>query len=131
MRVGTSSKPHSKPKILFVGKNFPLDISIVGRLKNAGFDLISAHKATDAIAKLFANRRVQAVVLDQRRTDNISLGLARFVKSFRAAVPVILLSTQLLDPLPRCIDAGVCVQDELGGLVPTIQMFLDNPDGSF
>lgn len=117
-----------KRTILFVAKDLSLSHSIIGKLKGSGFNLISADKSTEAVAKLFANRRVEAIVLDQRATEKISLGFAKFIKSFRAAVPVILLSTQLLDPLPRCIDAGVCIHDELGSLVPTIELLLDSPD---
>ena len=117
-----------KHTILYISENQAPDHSIIGKLKNSGFDLISASRATEAVAKLFANRRVEAIVLDQRAMATINLGLAKFIKSFRAAVPVILLSTQLLDPLPRCIDAGVCRQDELGALVPTIELLLDSSD---
>jgi DNA-binding NtrC family response regulator len=118
-----------KRTILYVTENLAAGNSIVGKLKNSGFNLISASRSTEAVAKLFANR-IEAIVLDQRSTEKINLGLAKFIKSFRAAVPVILLSTQLLDPLPRCIDAGVCLQDELGGLVPTIELLLDSSDAA-
>src|SRR5436305_12346012 len=117
-----------KPTILYINENRAADNSIIGKLKSSGFELISAGRATEAVAKLFANRKVEAIVLDQRATEQISLGLAKLIKSFRAAVPVILLSTQLLEPLPRCIDAGVCLHDDLGGLVPTIQLLLDSPE---
>ena len=116
--------------ILYVARDLAAGSCIISKLRNANFNLISASKAPEAIAKLFTNRRVEAIVLDQRATDKVNLGLAKFVKSFRAAVPVILLSTQLIEPLPRCIDAGVCLQDELGGLVPTIEMFLDGGDAA-
>jgi DNA-binding NtrC family response regulator len=119
-----------KRTILYVAKDLSLSNSIIGKLKSSGFKLISANRATEAVAKLFAHRRVEAIVLDQRATEKISLGLARFIKSFHAAVPVILLSTQLVDPLPRCIDAGVCVHDDLGSLVPTIELLLDSPDAA-
>lgn len=119
-----------KRTILYVARDVTSGNQILRKLKTAGFELISATKSTEAIAKLFANRRVEAIVLDQRATDKLSLGLAKFIKSFRAAVPVILLSKQLVDPLPRCIDAGVCLHDELGGLVPTIEMFLDGGDAA-
>lgn len=111
--------------ILYVARDLTKGSHILKKLRAAGFHLISARKAPEAIAKLFTNRRVEAIVLDQRATDKLDLGLARIVKSFRAAVPVILLSTHLVDPLPRCIDAGVCLHDEASGLVPTIEMFLD------
>src|SRR4051812_38920504 len=118
---------NSKRTILFVADDVSAKNSIIKKLKTSGFHLVSASRATGAIAKLFATRKIQAIVLDQREMK-INLGLAKFIKSFRAAMPVILLSTQLLDPLPRCIDAGVCLQDELGGLVPTIELLLDNSD---
>lgn len=117
-----------KRTILFVAKDLSLSHSIIGKLKGSGFNLISANKATEAAAKLFANRHVEAIVLDQRAREKVSLGFAKFIKSFRTAVPVILISTQLLDPLPRCIDAGVCLHDELGSLVPTIELLLDSPE---
>ena len=119
-----------KRTILYVARDLTLSHSIIGKLKSSGFKLISANKATEAVAKLFAHRKVEAIVLDQRATEKISLGLAKFIKSFHAAVPVILLSRQLVDPLPRCIDAGVCLHDDLGSLVPTIELLLDSPNGA-
>src|SRR3954467_7827155 len=116
---------NSKRTILYVTENLAADNSIIGKLRNSGLNLTSASRSTEAVAKLFANR-IEAIVLDQRSTEKINLGLAKFIKSFRAAVPVILLSTQLLDPLPRCIDAGVCMQEELSGLVPMIELLLDS-----
>jgi len=116
-----------KRTILFVAEDLSATNSIIRKLKTSGFHLVSASRSTAALAKLFSTRKVEAIVLDQRETK-INLSLAKFIKSFRAAMPVILLSTQLLDPLPRCIDAGVCLQDELGGLVPTIELLLDHSD---
>src|SRR3954471_6897196 len=116
--------------ILYVAGDVSSNNTIIRKLNGSGFNLISVTKSSQAIAKLFTNRKVEAIVLDQRATAKISLRLAKFVKSFRAAIPVIMLSTQLLDPLPRCIDAGVCLQDELGSLVPTIELLLDSPDAA-
>ncbi len=116
--------------ILYVAEDLSASNSIIGKLKTSGFQLVGASRSLGAIAKLFWTRRVEAIVIDQRATAKIDLGLARFVKSFRAAVPVILLSTQLLDPLPRCIDAGVCLQDEIGALVPTIELVLGGTEAA-
>lgn len=116
--------------ILYVADDLSGSDSIVGKLKTSGFRLVSATRSIGAIARLVSTRRLEAIVIDQRATPKINLGLARFVKSFRAAVPVILLSTQLLDPLPRCIDAGVCLQDELGALVPTIELVLGSSEAA-
>jgi DNA-binding NtrC family response regulator len=116
--------------ILYVADDLSSSNSIIGKLKTSGFRLVSASRSLGAVAKLFSMRQVEAIVIDQRATGKVSLGLAKFVKSFRAAVPVILLSTQLLDPLPRCIDAGVCLQDELGALVPTIELVLGSSEAA-
>lgn len=116
--------------ILYVADDLSASDSIIGKLKNSGFRLVSASQSWRAVPKLFSTRKLEAIVIDQRAKGKISLGLARFVKSFRAAVPVILLSTQLLDPLPRCVDAGVCLQDELGALVPTIELVLGGPEAA-
>ena len=116
--------------ILYVADDLSGSDSIVGKLKTSGFRLVSATRSIGAIARLVSTRRLEAIVIDQRATPKINLGLARLVKSFRAAVPVILLSTQLLDPLPRCIDAGVCLQDELGALVPTIELVLGSSEAA-
>ena len=119
-----------KRTILYVADDLSSSNSIIGKLTSSGFELIRARKGAEAVAKLFTHRKVEAIVLDQRETTRVSLGLAKFIKSFWAAMPVILLSTQLLDPLPRCIDAGVCLQEELGGLVPTIELLLDSSDAA-
>lgn len=89
-----------KRTILFVAEDLSATNSIIRKLKTSGFHLVSASRSTAALAKLFSTRKVEAIVLDQRETK-INLSLAKFIKSFRAAMPVILLSTQLLDPLPR------------------------------
>ncbi len=112
------------PTILCVVDNPAADDSLLPTLQNAGYELLVASNAAQATALLFIHRKLEAVVLDQRSKERTGLGLARIMRSLRADVPILLLSRETLNQLPRCLDACVCVGEELSSLLPILNTFV-------
>ncbi len=106
--------------ILCVTDDTTANGSVLEALRDAGYEVLVASSAAQAAALLFIHRRIEAVVLDQRLKDRASIRLVRLLRSLRSDVPILLLSRDVLDPLPRCIDACVCVGQELGSLLPIL-----------
>jgi DNA-binding NtrC family response regulator len=113
--------------VLYISDDLSAADSYARRLKGTGLDLVTARSASDAAALLFVNRRVEAVVLDQRKNSASYAGLARVLKSFRD-IPIILVSTQVVDPLPTSVDALVCLNDQIEELPQMIEAILGTPD---
>jgi DNA-binding NtrC family response regulator len=113
--------------VLYISDDVLAADSCARRLKGTGLELVSTTSASDAIALLFVNRRLEAVLLDQRKHSQPHLGLARVLKSFRD-IPVILVSTQMVEPLPTSVDACVCVNDEIEELPQMIEAILELPN---
>ncbi len=112
------------PTILCVVDDGASDESLLPTLRNAGYEVLVTGSAPQATALLFIHRRIEAVVLDQRAKQRTGLRLARVMRSLRADVPILLLSREMLDPLPRCLDACVCVGQELNSLLPILNTFV-------
>jgi DNA-binding NtrC family response regulator len=112
--------------ILYISDDLSAADSYARKLKGTGLDLVSTSSASDAAALLFVNRRFEAVVLDQRKNSQTHLDLARVLKSFRN-IPIILVSTQVVEPLPTSVDALVCVNDEMEELPRMIEAILGMP----
>ncbi len=115
--------PMDTATILCVADDVSTD-SLLPTLRNAGYELLVAGNAAQATALLFIHRRIEAVVLDQRTKERTGLGLARVMRSLRADVPILLLSRETLNPLPRCLDACICVGQELSSLLPILNTFV-------
>lgn len=99
-------------------------ISRVVHLQNAGFELLTTTNASEAIALGFVNRRIAAIVLDQRGKKHGSFALARILKSIRCDVPILLLSPEAIEPLPRFVDASICAGEELEPLLPVLNALI-------
>ncbi len=117
------------PTILCVADDVATNDSLLPTLRHAGYELLVTGSATQATALLFIHRRIEAVVLDQRTKERTSLGLARILRSLRADVPILLLAREMLDPLPRCLDACICVGQELDSLLPILNTFVRGTHG--
>ncbi len=103
--------------ILCVADDTTANDSLLMTLRDAGYEVLVAGNAAQATALVFIHRKIEAVVLDQRAKERTGLGLARVLRSLRADVPILLLSREMLNPLPRCLDACVCVGQELSSLL--------------
>jgi len=95
---------------------------VVVAFQDAGYELVSTASPSQAVAVLFLNRCVCAVVLDQRLKQ--TAGLAGTLHSIRADVPILLLSQDKVSPLPQSVDGCVCVGEGLEGLLPSLQTVL-------
>jgi len=113
--------------ILCVADNISSAQSLAARLQQAGYAAHSAASASQATALLFVNRSVEAVVLDQRTKPDTGLTVARLLRSFRRDIPILLLSADVVDPLPSCIDGAVCTTAGIEGLLPMLDLVLDAP----
>jgi DNA-binding NtrC family response regulator len=98
------------------------------KLDGTGLEFVSTN-TSDAVALLFVNRRVEAVVLDKRREPHAAIDLARVLKSFRD-IPLILVSANSIDSLPKCVDACVCIDDVVGEMPRLIEAMLKLPDSA-
>jgi hypothetical protein len=97
--------------------------AIASRLRSQ-CELLTTSSASQAMAYLFVNRRIDAVILDQRSQAHASVGIARLLHSMRADVPVVLLSPEVLQPLPRGVTACLSGEDTLDRVVPTLNALL-------
>ena len=113
--------------VLYVSDDLSTVDSSALELEGAGLEIVSTTSTSDAIALVFVNRRVEAVVLDKQRDTQTSLGLARVLKSLRN-IPVILVSTKSIYPLPKSIDACVCLNDVVRELPRLVEAILGLPD---
>lgn len=87
-------------------------------------ELLTTSSASQAMAYLFINRRIDAVIVDQRSQPRANPGIVRLLRSIRAEVPVVLLSPDLLQPLPRGVAACLSGDATLDRLVPTLNLLL-------
>lgn len=115
--------------VLYVTDDLSTIKSSERKLEGAGLEIVSTASASDAVALLFVNRRVEAVVLDRQLDPQTTLGLARVLKSLRD-IPVILVSAKSIDPLPKAVDACVCLNDVIGELPRLIEAILELPDSA-
>ncbi len=81
------------------------------RLRQAGFEVFAA-RPRQAVAILFVNRRLDAVVLEDYGNQEAACALAALLHSIRKDIPIVLVSSCLLDRLPSGVDA--CVSPDSG-----------------
>ncbi len=106
--------------ILWVSDDLFTSDSVASSLERAGYQLRITSSACHAAVLALLDRRIEAVVLDQRLMERTSLSLAWVLRSLRADVPIALLSSAILEPLPRCLDACVCVGQEIESLLTVL-----------
>ncbi len=106
--------------ILWISDDLFTSGSVACSLERGGYELRITANACHAAVLALLDRRIEAVVLDQRLKRRPSLGLAWVLRSLRADVPIVLLSSEVLEPLPRCIDACVCVGQEIEPLLTVL-----------
>jgi DNA-binding response OmpR family regulator len=104
--------------------------SLASKLQLAGYAAHCAAGPSQATALLFVNRSVEAVVLDQRSKSSASFALARLLRSLRRDIPILLLSAEVVDPLPSCIDGAVCTNAGIEGLLPMLDLVLGAPESA-
>jgi DNA-binding response OmpR family regulator len=98
----------AKRTVLYVSEE-GADGCVAQRLRQAGFEVFTT-RPQSAVAILFVNRRLDAVVLEDRGNKESACALAALLRSIRAEVPIVLVSASSLDGLPSGVDA--CVNPE-------------------
>jgi DNA-binding response OmpR family regulator len=104
----------------FVSDNDP----VAAAVRLAGYHPLTANDLSQAMALYFVTRQLDAVVLDHRAKENVGICLAQALRSIRADIPILLLSTKVFDPIPKGIDACVCVSGSVEELIPVLHMLL-------
>ncbi len=116
--------PRPRLTLLYVTDEPSASETLERKLRLADYDSVVTSSSVQAVAFLFVNRRINAVVLDQQTRERPSLALARTLHSVRADVPILLLSPGLLEPLPACLDACVQADRDFASLVPILNTLL-------
>lgn len=114
--------------ILCVGEDFA-GSSIALSLRNNSHHLLMADSPSRAMAYVFVNRHIDAVVIEQRQQPFAGLNTAHLLRTVRADVPILLLSSETLDPLPFCVDACLSGDNLLDRLLLTLDLLLARPAG--
>ncbi len=112
--------PMSRLTLLYVTDDPSAKASLERSLRQAAFDSVLTSCSVQALALLFVNRNITAVVLDQQLKARPSLALARAMRSLRPDVPIVLLSPETMKELPNCLDACVCTDQDAEALVPVL-----------
>ncbi len=112
----------SKYTVLYLSDNS--SGSIARGLRNDGCQLLVAETAAQAVAYLFINRRIDAVVIDWPSQPLASLDVAQALRSVRPEVPILLVSLEAVQPLPRSVDACLSGEHRLETLLLTLDLLL-------
>ncbi len=104
----------------------PAGNAIAATLESASYEVVSTNSAARAMALLFVNRGIDAVVLDQSK-NGAWLETARLMRSIRADIAFVTVSRGRLESVPRWIDACVSAGQEEEALVPVLDTLLIPP----
>ncbi len=112
--------PMSRLTVLYVTDDPSAKGSLQQSLSHATFDSVLTSSSVQALAFLFVNRRISAVVLDQQLKPRPSFAVAQAMRSLRPDVPIVLLSCETVKELPNCLDACICTDLDAEALVPVL-----------
>ncbi len=117
--------PTGRPAVLCITGEHLSAHALAAAETPSNWRIITTNDAGESIALLYASR-VQAVVLDQRGKRKPRLALARIFKTLRADVPVFLVSSQGMDPLPVCVDGCLRVDDGIRAIQQALHVILQS-----
>ncbi len=109
--------------------NDPCASDIARGLRSNVYQLLVTGSTAQAMAYLFVNRRIDAVILDHGSEPHAGVGVARLLRSVRPDIPILLLCQEMLEPLPNCVDACLSGEDIPAALDPTLNLLLTMPAG--
>ncbi len=103
-----SGSPSDRPIVLVVEDEVLLRIDLADAIRDVGYEVIEAHNADAALDILETNTRVHLVCTDIRMPGKRNgLELARWIKSHRPELPIILVSGEVTARnLPAVADAA-------------------------
>jgi DNA-binding NtrC family response regulator len=93
-------------------------------LEANGYDIVSASSSV-AMAMDFVMHSVVVVVLDQLAEEQTCTDLAQRLQAIRPDVPIILLSSESIDPLPPWVAACVSTAEPFDKLTTVLDMMLN------
>lgn len=85
----------SKLTILYISDDDALCKNDISVLQKNGYDVVRAKSSREAIALLFLNRRIDAIVLREDNSENGSGSTVRMLHSIRADIPVVCSGAEL------------------------------------
>jgi DNA-binding NtrC family response regulator len=98
--------------------------AVTASIRLAGCDPLTMNDWNQGIAQYFVNRQIEAVVLDYRGQEGVGICLAKALRSIRADVPILLITTKKIDPAPKGIDLCVCAAEASEELSSVLQGLL-------
>jgi len=96
--------------ILFISDHGPGSSSILAALEATGYDVVSADRATQAIATLFVMASASAIVIAQHWIKQSSFDLTHSLRALCPEIPIIALCDGRIDRMPpevnSCVNTG-------------------------
>lgn len=103
--------PDHHPVLCIVGDTTDTS-AVAATISIAGYEPLTTSDWNQGIAQCFVNRQLEAMVLDYREKESIGICLAQALCSMRPDVPILLVTTKIIDPAPKGIDVCVSVPDK-------------------
>ena len=110
--------------ILYISDEATSGDSPLAALEATGYDVVSANRSTQAIALLFVMHSAAAVVLNLRKEEEASFGLARSLQAICPNVPIFLLCDDQIDRLPPGVEACLPPGKPLENLASEVRRLL-------
>ena len=114
----------TRDTILYVSDREAGSNPVVMALEANGYDVVSASSSV-AMAMDFVMPSVAVVVLDQLAKGHACADLAQKMQAVRPDVPIVLLSSEPVDPVPPSVAACVSAGEPLEKLTCTLEMMLN------
>jgi DNA-binding NtrC family response regulator len=110
----------SKRTVLYVADSQPFHSAAVAELRAEGYDVVKTENLRQAIALLFLNRKIEAVVIQPCAGDTDFLRAARILKSIRMEIPIIAIA----GPEWKPGFASACVGEDTRELLQVLRQSL-------
>ena len=111
----------SKRTILYVAEDKPFPTTASEALTAEQYDLVRTVSMMQAIALLFLNRKIEAVLLEPAAADSKFFDTARILRSIRPDIPVILVA----ESQAKSSFADACVGKDPQELLAALHLTLD------
>jgi DNA-binding NtrC family response regulator len=110
------------PFILVIDDQTSFRIVVIKALREAGFNVIGAASADEAVVVLAARRSIDLILTDFKMPGSMNgLGLARFVRRARLGVKVVFLSADAADCSLRAWAHGFLSKPcDMGSIIKTV-----------
>lgn len=110
----------SKRTVLYVADSQPFHSAAVGELRAEGYEVVKTENLRQAIALLFLNRKIEAVVIQACADEADFLRAARTLRSIRLEIPIIAIA----GPEWKPGFASTCVGEDTRELLQVLRQSL-------